>query len=117
MFQHPSSMQHHPEGAAPAEKSVSTAQGQPNNHHSGFNPSGLGLYGDGLSGGHGGGHGMYDFGGSQQNGPGLNQMYPHQFDQPSSGGHNPHMTPYGNPGSCGHSVPPAMPMMGDHPSL
>ncbi|KAG1735329.1 uncharacterized protein EDB91DRAFT_1083781 [Suillus paluster] len=142
MFQHTLSMQRRPDGAAgaPAEKPVGTAQGVqninphpvpssplvpndpfidtvPDNRHSGFNPSGLGLYGEGLGGGHSGGHGMYDFGGSQQNGPGLNQMRSHQFDQPPSGGYNPHMTPYSDPGSRGHSVPPTTPMMGDHPSL
>jgi hypothetical protein len=84
MFQHSLSMQHHPEGAAttPAEKSVGTAQGlhnmnlhsvpsspvisndpfmdtAPNNCHStsGFHPSGLGLYGEGLGRGMVGGMG------------------------------------------------------------
>ncbi|KIK39334.1 hypothetical protein CY34DRAFT_108266 [Suillus luteus UH-Slu-Lm8-n1] len=144
MFQHTLGMQRRPDGAAagaPAEKPVGTAQGVqntnphpvpssplvpindpfmdtvPDNCYGGFNLLGLGLYGEGLSGGQGRGHEMYDFGGSQHNAPGLNQMHSHQFDQPPSGGYNPHMMPYSDPRSRGHSVPPATPMMGDHHSL
>ncbi|KAG2046042.1 hypothetical protein BDR06DRAFT_977776 [Suillus hirtellus] len=109
-------MQRHPDGAdTHVDQPVNSAQNTnphpaplppmvPNDpfmdttpdHRHGFRPSALGLYS-----GEGGG---YDFGGLQpQSGSGLNQLRPHQFDQPTSNGYNPvNATPYGDPGSRGH---------------
>ncbi|KAG1837600.1 hypothetical protein C8R48DRAFT_782646 [Suillus tomentosus] len=126
MYQHHLGMQRRPDGAdAHVDQPVNTAQNAnphpvplplmvPNDpfmdtmpdHRHGFHPSALGLYsGEGRG---------YDFGGPQpQSGSGLNQLRPHQFDQPTSNGYNPvNATPYGDPGSRGHSVPPGTPMMG-----
>jgi hypothetical protein len=132
MFQQHLGMQRRPDGASvSAEKPVNTLQGAqnmhshpgllspiipndpfmdttPDNRH-GLNSSSLGLYGEGS--------GSFDFGGQPQpSGPVLNQMHAHQFDQPSAG-YNLHATPYSDPGSRGHSIPPATPMMGEHPGL
>ncbi|OAX35323.1 hypothetical protein K503DRAFT_785167 [Rhizopogon vinicolor AM-OR11-026] len=69
-----------------------------------FDHSALGLYGDE-------GHAMYNFGGLQQSGT-TNQMCPaHQFETSSSAGYDPHSTPFSEPGSRGHSIPPATPMI------
>jgi hypothetical protein len=87
MFQQHLGMWHQSDGTgASVEKPVNTPQGvqntalhqndpftdtTPENHHAGFNPSALGLYGEGG--------GVYDFGGLQSR-PGLNQICPHQLD-------------------------------------
>ncbi|KAG1856163.1 hypothetical protein F4604DRAFT_1932027 [Suillus subluteus] len=114
MFQQHLGMQYRSDGAGvSAEKPINTLQGAQNmNSHPGpLSLSTLGLYGEEG--------GVFDFGGQQPqpSDPGLNQMRAHQFDQPHSTGYNPHPTPYSDPGSYGHSIPPATPMMDEHPGL
>ena len=72
-----------------------------------FDHSALGLYGDE-------GHVMYNFGGLQQSGT-TNQMRPaHQFESSPSAGFNSHSAPFSEPGSRGHSIPPATPTISEH---
>ncbi|OJA11410.1 hypothetical protein AZE42_13344 [Rhizopogon vesiculosus] len=69
-----------------------------------FDHSALGLYDDE-------GHAMYNFAGLQQSGS-TNQMRPvHQFESSPSAGYNPHSASFSEPGSRGHSIPPATPMI------
>ncbi|OJA14765.1 hypothetical protein AZE42_06230 [Rhizopogon vesiculosus] len=69
-----------------------------------FDRSALGLYGDE-------GDVMYSFGGLQQSGTTNQMCHAHQFESSPPAGYNPHSAPFSEPGSRGHSIPPATPMI------